>query len=292
MSGAGSYDLEVRLLGNAQDGGVPHAGCRCPRCQRALDDPAHRQFATSLAIIDRRSDPCGVWLIDATPDLIWQLDLLGDVLAMPDRPRRLRQPDGIFLTHAHMGHVGGLQQFGRESMGARELPVYASASMQELLRETRLLGPTVDRFQFRTIEHGHTVSLAPDLTVEPLSVPHRDEWGAGTFGFRVEGPERSVLYLPDIDRWEQWDQADAVMRSVDVAIVDACFFSAEEIGGRTDIPHPFVTDTLERFADLPGELVLTHLNHTNPLLDADSAEAEQVRTAGASTAQAGLSFRI
>ena len=167
----------VKILGIAQDGGVPHAGCRCPRCQRALDDPTQRQLVTSIAIIDRRSDPPGVWLVDATPDLIWQLDLLKEDLARADRPRQLRQPDGVFLTHAHMGHVGGLQQFGRESMGARDLPVYASESMQELLQQTRLLGPTVERFQFRSIDHGTPVSLGDKLSVEPLSVPHRDEWG-------------------------------------------------------------------------------------------------------------------
>ncbi len=286
------HDLEIRLLGNAQDGGVPHAGCRCPRCQRALNDPAQRQLATSLAIIDRRPTTPRVWLIDATPDLIWQLELLGDVLVMPDRPRRLRQPDGIFLTHAHMGHVGGLQQFGRESMGVHDLPVYASVAMQELLQRSRLLGPTVERFRFQTMEHGLTVSLAPDLTVEPLSVPHRDEWGVGTFGFRMQGPNRSALYLPDIDRWDDWPEADAVLRSVDVAIVDACFYSSDEIGGRTDIPHPFVTDTLERFADIPGELVLTHLNHTNPLLDPGSAQRADVERRGAEVASAGLRWSL
>ena len=286
------YDLEVRLLGNAQDGGVPHAGCRCTRCQRALEDPTQRQFATSLAIIDRRQMPARVWIVDATPDLIWQLEMLGDDLSMPERPRRLRQPDGIFLTHAHMGHVGGLQQFGRESMGARDLTVYASTALRDLLRQSRLLGPTVERFQFISLESDHAISLAPDLSIEPLSIPHRDEWGAGTFGFTISGPERSVLYLPDIDRWEQWERADAVMRSVDVAIVDACFYSADEIGGRTDIPHPFVTDTLARFGDIPGALVLTHLNHTNPLLDPSSPQRVEVEQRGAIVASAGLRWSI
>jgi len=286
------YDLEVRLLGNAQDGGVPHAGCRCVHCQRALEDPTLRQFATSLAIIDRRRAPAGVWIIDATPDLIWQLEMLGDVLAMPDRPRRLRQPDGVFLTHAHMGHVGGLQQFGRESMGARDLTLYAGAALQDLLQQSRLLEPTVERFQFITLESDHAISLARDLSIKPLSVPHRDEWGAGTFGFKISGPERSVLYLPDIDRWEQWERADEVMRSVDVAIVDACFFHADEIGGRTDIPHPFVTDTLERYADIPGELVLTHLNHSNPLLDPESPQRAVVERRGAVVASAGLRWSL
>ena len=230
--------------------------------------------------------------MDATPDLIWQLDLLKEDLGRTDRPRQLRQPDGVFLTHAHMGHVGGLQQFGRESMGARDLPVYASAAMQELLLQSRLLGPTIDRFQFHTIEHGTPVSLGENLSVEPLSVPHRDEWGAGTFGYRIQGPERSVLYLPDIDRWEDWPDADTVMRSVDVAIVDACFYSPDEIGGRTDIPHPFVTDTLERFADIPGQLVLTHLNHTNPLLDRAGEQRHQMLAAGFDIAETGSLYRL
>lgn len=282
----------VTVLGIAQDGGVPHAGCQCERCRRAMDDPSCRQLVVSLAIIDRRQQPSKVWLIDATPDLIWQLELLRDDLSRSDRPRQLRQPDGVFLTHAHMGHVGGLQQFGRESFGVRDLPVYASAPMQQLLRETRLLAPTVDRFRFEQIEHGRRITLAPDLTIEPLAVPHRDEWGVGTFGFRITGPERSALYLPDIDRWEDWEDADHVLRSVDVAIVDACFYGPDEIGGRTDIPHPFVTDTLERFAGIPGQLVLTHLNHTNPLLDPDSEETRTVQSAGVAIAETGSSYAL
>lgn len=286
------FDLEVRLLGSAQDGGVPHAGCRCIHCQRALEDPTQRQFATSLAIIDRRQTPTRVWLIDATPDLTWQLEMLGDALSMPERPRRLRQPDGVFLTHAHMGHVGGLQQFGRESMGVRDLTVYAGAELQDLLRQSRLIEPTVERFQFSTLTPDRAISLAPDLRIEPLAVPHRDEWGVGTFGFRISGPVRSVLYLPDIDRWELWERADEVLRSVDVAIVDACFYDADEIGGRTDIPHPFVTDTLARYGEIPGTLVLTHLNHTNPLLDPASPRRVEVERRGAVIASAGLRWSL
>ena len=66
--------VEAVLLGNAQDAGVPQAGCRCQRCDLARRDSAQRRFPTSLAIIDH--DMQCFWLIDATPSVGEQLDLL------------------------------------------------------------------------------------------------------------------------------------------------------------------------------------------------------------------------
>ena len=283
MSNIHDGEVAAVLLGNMQDGGLPHIGCRCRTC---ISDKVG--YATCLAVVDRRVVPNRVWLIDATPDIKFQLNLLADVLGPhPQRPNRLRQPDGIFLTHAHMGHIGGLPQLGPEAMFVQGLPLLASAGLVKLLAETAVWRPLMDNVQLITLAPHEPITLAPNLTITPIPVPHRDEWGVGTFAFRLQGPGRSLLYLPDIDQWEAWAEARSVLTAVDIAIVDATFYGREELGGRDPVAHPYVPHTLSLFADIPGQLILTHFNHTNPVLDETSRAHQTVLAAGVQVAHVG-----
>ncbi len=281
------------ILGIMQDGGLPHVGCRCARCLAAFADGTKGDYAACLAIVDRRGERTAVTLLDATPDIKYQLNLLAKALGPhPQRPNRLRPPDAIFLTHAHMGHVGGLSQLGPEAMAVSDLPVYALPGLLELLRGNALYRPLNAGLRWHSLVPHHPIPLAADLTITPIPVPHRDEWGAGTLAFRVQGPRRSLLYLPDIDSWDEWPEATAVLGGVDVALVDGCFYSVAELNGRPPVAHPLIPDTLARFANIPGQLVFTHLNHTNPALDASSAARAAIATAGAQVAFTGQTFAL
>lgn len=277
------------VLGTMQDGGLPHIGCRCARCAAARADQRLSRLVACLALIDWRWPAPAVWLIDATPDIGRQLDLLGEALGPhPQRPERLRQPDGIFLTHAHLGHIGGIPQLGPEAMAAENLPVYGTAALLSLLKENALWRPAVSALALTTIEPHTPIQLGKGLVVTAVPVPHRDEWGAGTVAYQIDGLRRSLLYVPDIDDWGQWPQAEAKIAAVDMALLDASFYSTRELDGRQLPVHPLVPDTLQRFGRLSTRLILTHFNHTNPLLDADSPEREAVEKAGIEVAAEGM----
>ncbi len=281
------------VLGIMQDGGLPHAGCRCEQCVTAYNDPTKIKYAACLGIVDNRNSETAVYLIDATPDIKFQINLLATTLGThPDRPNRLRQPDGIFLTHAHMGHIGGLAQLGFEVMAVSRLPVYASSGLGLLLQSSPVWQPMLAGLRIVPMQAGQFADLSLDVQVTAIPVPHRDEWGVGTFAYKIQGPNRSLLYLPDIDNWEEWPEAEEVLSSVDIALVDASFYSQDELNGRLPVAHPLVTDTIQKSQQFNCELILTHLNHTNPILDPKSPAHAQVIEAGIKIAFRGQQIQL
>ncbi len=289
----------ILVLGTAQDAGYPQTACRRPCCLAAWNDPTLRRPVASLAIVDPATNQR--WIIDATPDFREQLNAL-DQAAPPDltNPGAASQPllDAIFLTHAHIGHYTGLQDLGREVTGASGVPVYAMPRMADFLTTNAPWSQlvTLSNIQLRPLAPDQPIALNDRITITPLPVPHRDEFSE-TVAFRITGPSLSVLYLPDIDKWERWDEQgrsiEDEIRAVDIAFLDATFFSSNEVGGRdmSAIPHPFVAESLARFAALPpserAKIHFIHLNHTNPLLRADPDALDTLQASGMSLAEQG-----
>lgn len=262
------HEPYVVVLGIAQDGGYPQAGCRREDCVERFEGRAARAMVASLGIVDPVSGQR--WIIDATPDFPDQLHRLERVAGVPRQGAPVL--DGVLLTHAHIGHYLGLAQFGREVLGTRGVPVFAMPRMCAFLEQN---GPwsqlvSLKNIELRSLQDGTPVALNERISVTPLLVPHRDEFSE-TVAFLVRGPSRAILWLPDIDKWEKWATAiESVVAQVDVAYVDATFYSAAELPGRDlrEIPHPTVEETMARFADSPlrSRIRLVHLNQSNPLL--------------------------
>jgi pyrroloquinoline quinone biosynthesis protein B len=278
-----AFDVHGVVLGIAQDGGVPHIGCTQALCVAARADPARRERVAALGLVDgdRR------YLIDATPDLASQLDTLNASRVLADK----RKPvDGIFLTHAHVGHYTGLMYLGREALGADAVPVYGTARMVRFLRANAPWSLLVENgnIALHAVTPGDETAIG-NLRVTALAVPHRDEL-TDTVGFRVRGPSGAVLFIPDVDKWERWDRAlEDEVRAVDVALLDGTFFDAGELPGRNmaEVPHPLVTDTLARLPEaLRARVRFVHLNHTNRLLS-DPAARAALEAGGARVARDG-----
>lgn len=278
------------VLGTAQDAGIPQAGAFA---HPGWTDPSKRRLVVCLAIVDPRSR--SAWLIEATPDFRQQLFHLHEAIDAPRPPDPF--PSGIFITHAHIGHYTGLMFLGHESMGAHDIPVYTMPRMSEFLSTNGPWSQLVryGNIELRPLSDGVAVELAPDVRVTPFLVPHRQEY-AEVVGFRIDGPRTSVLFIPDIDSWEQWDdwgtRIEDALSSVDVAYLDATFFANGEIPGRdmTGFPHPFITHTIDRLSDLPAseraKVRFIHLNHTNPA-QFPGSERETIERAGMRVAEDG-----
>lgn len=271
----------VLVLGIAQDGGIPQAGCRKSCCAGGR----HEDVA-SLALVDPVAQRW--WLFDATPDFRAQLARVA--AAAPACSLA-----GIFLTHAHIGHYTGLMHLGREAMGAHDVPVWAMPRMTAFLSGN---GPwdqlvKLHNIELRALHADSVVSLVDSLTVTPFRVPHRDEYSE-TVGFRITSGRGEVVFVPDIDKWERWERdVGALVAHASAAYLDGTFFDANELPGRdmSEIPHPFIVESLARFASLPAatrvRIHFIHLNHTNRAAIAGTAERTRVEAAGCRVAKAG-----
>ena len=283
----------IFVLGIAQDAGYPQANCYQPHCMRAWNDPELKRLATSIAVVDGVSQR--KYIFDATPDMREQLYLLHSIA--PDSRFRL---GGVFLTHGHIGHYTGLMHFGHEASGSTDIPVYAMPRMKSFLSSN---GPWDQLVNYRNIlllplEDGSGIRLSERLVVTPMLVPHRDEY-TETVGFRIDGPDKSALFIPDIDKWENWDtDIRDLIQSVDYALLDASFFADGELPGRdmSKIKHPFVTESMDLFSDLSDDeksrVIFIHINHTNPLLIDGSQEQEEVLSRGFRFARPGMKLPL
>ncbi len=288
------------VLGTAQDGGLPQAGCDCARCAAARRDPGRRRHVASLALQLPASGR--TWLIDATPDLGEQLETVRRLRPHPAGGPDRQPVDGILLTHAHVGHYLGLAFLGFESVDSHELPVWASARMAAFLRGNGPWSLLVARrnIALREIQPGVPLQLAEGLGVTALTVPHRDEL-SDTLAFLVRGPRRTLLYVPDTDSWTAWPLPlpELLRRErVDLALLDGTFHSAGELPDRDvrTIGHPLMTATMELLREPVRQgavrVFFTHLNHSNPALDPDSPERRGLAAAGFAVLEEGQRLEL
>jgi len=275
-------DVSLILLGTLQDAGTPQINCNKKCCQGLFEQADLVRRVSSLGLLDFNTQK--KYLFDATPDISKQLHALKK--ASPIATSSI--VDGIFLTHAHIGHYTGLMYLGKEAVNATEVSVFAMPKMSSFISNN---GPwsqlvTNRNIALQPLVANQPISLSPTLQVTPFLVPHRDEYSE-TVGYLIEGPHKKALFIPDIDKWNQWELNLATeLKKVDYAFLDATFYSAKELGNRdmSQIPHPSVLETIQTLKDLSmqerAKVIFTHFNHTNPLLDSTSEATKKILALG------------
>lgn len=279
----------IIVLGIAQDAGYPQAGCTRSCCKNVWQHTEQKKMVVSLGIVDQSIQK--KWLIEATPDFKEQLYLLNNYL-----PSASMLPSGILITHGHIGHYTGLMHLGREVIGAKNVLVYALPKMKTFLANN---GPwsqlvKLKNIHIQSIYPDSSIQISPQIKVIPFQVPHRDEF-TETVGYKIIGSKKSVLFIPDIDKWKKWNvDIKKMIQVVDVALIDGTFYKNGEIPGRdmSQIPHPFVEESMLFLKDLPAsdkkKIHFIHFNHTNPLVQIQSREKQEVLKKGFNIARERL----
>lgn len=283
-------NIILKVIGTAQDGGVPQANCQCNNCRFAYANPKLQRLSASLALI---LPDTGTWhLIDATPNFNPQIHIVKQ--SYP----HLGLMDSIFLTHAHIGHYTGLMFLGREAISSKNLKVYAGEKMEVVLQEHVPWKQLVElkNIEIHSLESEQTITLESELKITPLEVPHRNEYSE-TFGFIISSPDKKVLYIPDIDRWDTWNKdIREIVSIVDLCLLDGTFYTKEEVSVRgrdsKEIPHPPIYETMDLLQDIVDskstEVYFTHFNHTNPVVDPNSSIIGHLQSRGFHIAQEGM----
>ncbi len=276
----------IYILGNTQDAGLPHIGCKHQFCKSKFNS-FDENFVTSIAVIDSKIKK--YILFEATPDIAYQLNYLDKNIF-----KEFTLPESIYITHAHIGHYTGLMYFGREALGSKGLVVKTLPRMSNFLKTNGPWSQLVDlnNIQIHEIYFEKTSKELNNITIIPIKVPHRDEFSE-TAGYIIKGKNKTALFIPDIDKWEKWDKnLKKLVQEFDFLLLDATFYESNEINRDIDeIPHPLVVETLKLLANLSpkdkNKVYFIHMNHTNMMLDPSSELSELVTSKGFNIARLG-----
>ena len=276
----------IYILGNTQDAGMPHIGCKHKFC---LDNFSKYEefYVTSIAVIN--SDLNKYILFEATPDITYQLNYLKDNIF-----QEFLLPEVLYITHAHIGHYAGLMYFGREAMGSKNILVKVLPKMSNYLKTN---GPwsqlvALNNIQIENTKFDVSNSELSNIVVTPIQVPHRDEYSE-TAGYIIKGKNKKALFIPDIDKWEKWDKnLTELVEDFDYLLLDATFYDSKEINRDiNEIPHPLVTETMTLLdslsLDAKSKVYFIHMNHTNIMLDPNSELSKLVESKGYNIARLG-----
>ncbi|WP_298515663.1 MBL fold metallo-hydrolase [uncultured Kordia sp.] len=277
----------LTVLGTAQDAGYPQINCQKSCCQPYHEGNVEKKLISCLGLIDLEAKK--KWLFDATPDIAQQIQNLSKQL------ETTTVIDGVFLTHAHIGHYTGLMYFGREAMGATQVPVYAMPKMKTYLENN---GPwsqlvSLENISLKNLTHNTSVELTNGLQITPFLVPHRDEFSE-TVGYKIEGKHKSALFIPDINKWQLWEKdIVAEVKKVDYAFLDATFFKEGEIPRpMSEVPHPFIVETAKLFENeeqaTKNKIIFIHFNHSNPALQKSNRLKDSLQNKGFQFAEEGM----
>ncbi|MBI2992639.1 MAG: pyrroloquinoline quinone biosynthesis protein PqqB [Gammaproteobacteria bacterium] len=309
--------MKVRVLGAAAGGGYPQWNCNHPNSRRARSgDPAAPQRTQSSIAVS--SDGRDWFLFNASPDLRQQInenEILHPRMGLRDSPIR-----GVVLTNADVDHVTGLLTL-RESQPLR---VYATRRVLSVLAANSIFNVLNPAFVTREpltldqpVELQTPEGKASGIVVSPFSVPGKvalwleDATKGPNFGsveedtialeVRAKSGRGRFVYMPGCA--EMPPALASRLRGTDLIFFDGTLWVDDEmiregVGVKTGkrMGHMSVSGpdgTLATLRDLGIQRrIFIHINTTNPILLADSAERRAVEVAGWEVAYDGMEVEL
>lgn len=268
--------MKLEVLGSIQDGGAPHLGCKCDICESTRENPGFQRLISSLLLKENDEEDSATYLIEATPDIRRQID--GNFL------------DGVFIPHANLGPIGGIEFFGEEGLEANMLTTYCNEDTEHYLMNNDPYRKMIDRgnLELQRFEDGEKQQLQ-GAEIEALSFEH-PHLGHQATAYKIHGNGKTVFYLPDTNEWTKRQLEE--IEEADIAIIDGTFWSDNEIDRYDEVPHPTIEESIVRFKNTDTDIYFTHMNHTNPVLRKDSSEREELEEAGFNVAVKGMEFDL
>ena len=189
--------------------------------------------------------------------------------------------------------------FGREALGTKDLKVNVLPKMANFLKTN---GPwsqlvEINNIKIQEINFDQKTNHLSNISVTPIKVPHRDEYSE-TAAYLIIGKNKKALFIPDIDKWEKWDQnLIELVKEHDYLLLDATFYDSKEINRDiSEIPHPLVSETIGLLDNLTtkdkSKVYFIHMNHTNMMLDPKSNLSKYVTSKGYNIARVGLKLDL
>ena len=272
---------KITLLGNAQDAGRPQIGCIQKCCEDARQNPDLVRNPVSLGL---HGEKFGI--VEITKSITNQLGMVNNL-----------DLSEIWLTHAHLGHIEGLGQLGRESLNSKNVKLRCSESVVDYIMQHPIWKKLVLRGNITFDKY-----FSDDIV--PVKVPHRAK-DFDTHALLFKGQNNNLLFLPDHDTWEEtlelvgYDNPKEWFSSLDVDLVllDGTFWNNNELKTRVQsrVPHPSVTETIDLIGDRKKNdprIIFVHLNHTNPLHYPDSEEYQKLTSLGWEVGEEGMEFNL
>lgn len=240
--------MKLFFLGTGASEGIPAINCQCPHCCKAITSGGRfvRQRATILCTSKGYK-----LLIEAPPDIKHSIN---------SRYRGINL-NGVFVSHTHYAHVGGLPEFrywGRGSGRARgKLDLIAPETIREVLGEEEMA--RLQREIFSSLRWQPTQPLLlNDLQLVPLPMDHG---GGPTYGALLLSGGKKAVYTSDTSN-RLSDEVLALMRDADVLVVNCPTFQPPKED------HITVVEAVELKREVnAARLILTHISHGNKLHD-------------------------
>mgnify|MGYP000234244965 CR=1 FL=1 len=254
--------MRIQFLGTGAAEGIPAINCDCSHCSRARREGGKLVRGRNAILF---SLPGYQLLLDTPPDIKVSL-----------AKYKIRRIDGIFLTHSHHDHSGGLEEF---LFWKAELDLFAETKMYEALRREDW-GDKLPEIAFHCAFYPGMAIRFDGFFFTPFAVYHPTP----CFGLALYESGRKVVYTSDTsNRFSNY--ACCLMEKADLLIVNTPRFSP---------PHEDHITSTEAVAlkDRVGarHLILTHFNHENKPHDELEEWAKGLK--GVTVAYDGLAIEI
>ena len=305
--------MKLKVLGSAAGGGFPQWNCNCPMCRGVRDNSINASARTQSSIAVS-TDGVDWVLFNASPDILTQIQKCG--VLQPARSLRDTGIRSVVLMDAQIDHTTGLLML-RENK--EPLDIWCTAAVREDLSEGNPLFQVLSHYctiNWHEIKlgagplnipgaDGIEFTAMPLISNAPPYSPHRDQPVPGdTLGMLMHDRQsgKQLFYAPELGELET--HVKEAMHQANVVLVDGTMWTDDEMISRGasvktarsmgHLPQSGEGGMIEWLETLPNATrkILIHINNTNPILDADSPERQQLTQLGIEVADDGLLIEL